>query len=232
MANPLVPRRMTNVLWRAQHYVDFRAGMPDPARDERNARLEHVSARQPTGRDAERPGAGGGGLAPGWGLIGTGAFSASSSISRDGVFTATYRTYVLYVVVDSATSSGGLRLQFRAAAVNTTTGYDWSLDNDYSSSTSDPILDVGANTSSISLGYLANATINGFANVTIVNPGLAKRVICNSQYSYYDAVPPTLLGVLQGGGGQRATTVFDGFRLFPSVGTMTGEYWLFGTRKV
>jgi hypothetical protein len=42
---PLLPQRISNPLWRAKHRVDFRAGMPDPAREERAERQRQLSAR-------------------------------------------------------------------------------------------------------------------------------------------------------------------------------------------
>lgn len=49
----LLPRRQSDPLYRAKHYVDFRAGMPDPAREERVQRLRSLSARPTVGQEAE-----------------------------------------------------------------------------------------------------------------------------------------------------------------------------------
>jgi len=41
-----LPNRTINPLWRVKHYVDFRAGMPDPAREARIARMQQLTQRR------------------------------------------------------------------------------------------------------------------------------------------------------------------------------------------
>lgn len=42
---PMLPNRTINPLWRTRHYVDFRSGMPDPARAARLERMRHLTRR-------------------------------------------------------------------------------------------------------------------------------------------------------------------------------------------
>lgn len=40
-----LPKRMVSPLWRVKMYIEFRAGMPDPARQARRERMRRLSAR-------------------------------------------------------------------------------------------------------------------------------------------------------------------------------------------
>lgn len=41
-----LPRRLISPLWRTQMYIEFRAGMPDPAREARRLRLRQIARRR------------------------------------------------------------------------------------------------------------------------------------------------------------------------------------------
>lgn len=46
MKRLFIPSRTSNPLWRTQHYVDFRVGMPDPAREARLERMRLITRRR------------------------------------------------------------------------------------------------------------------------------------------------------------------------------------------
>lgn len=41
-----LPKRMMSPLWRTKMYIEFRSGMPDPARDARLERLRQIARRR------------------------------------------------------------------------------------------------------------------------------------------------------------------------------------------
>lgn len=41
-----LPKRMVSPLWRTQMYIEFRAGMPDPARNARLERMRQLTRRR------------------------------------------------------------------------------------------------------------------------------------------------------------------------------------------
>lgn len=41
-----LPKRMVSPLWRTQMYIEFRAGMPDPARNARLERMRQLTQRR------------------------------------------------------------------------------------------------------------------------------------------------------------------------------------------
>lgn len=46
MKRLFLPVRTVNPLWRTQRYVDFRSGLPDPAREARLERMRQLTRRQ------------------------------------------------------------------------------------------------------------------------------------------------------------------------------------------
>jgi len=163
-------------------------------------------------------------------LSGETAFSASSSVVLDSVFSATYRNYK--IVVNYETSSTGnvqMRLRTGASSVSTTTYTQQQLLNEVTTVVAERL----ASQTSWRVGILTNGAFNSVFELTIFAPNIATPTvylsnIVNNRSPYNgtgSGQGPLLYNI---GGNQSDSTAFDGFELFPASGTMTGTYSVYG----
>lgn len=227
-----LPRRMTNVLYRANRYVDFRAGMPDPVKEERISRLEHLSARKPSGDAKEKRGAPGGGGGGGALKLLNGSnqvFTTVSSFTLDGIFTASYRNYLLVIEITDTSAAAFVRLQLRVAGVTNITGYDANYAFQSSDdSTTSAKADNQANVASWQMGlYGINAT-NDHAIIwmEVASPQAVNRTLATWRASLFYTT--TAVEYETGSGGHRTVAAYDGFVLSPSSGTFSGTAKVYG----
>jgi hypothetical protein len=152
------------------------------------------------------------------------AFSAVASTTADGVFTSAYTNY--RIVVRYQSTSADLAMQFRAATVDTTSGYNFQrLAGEGASagaaqSTSQSSASVGKDsgafwsmtTIDISGPQLAEATI--YVTNNLRNNG----AYTNPQVQIFY-------------GNQSGSTQFDGIKFLVASGTTTGSYTIYGYSK-
>lgn len=152
------------------------------------------------------------------------AFTTSSSITIDNIFTATYRNYKILVNYTTSTTSGP-RLRMRASGSSTSTA---TYNEQYVQGAAETAsASRGASSTSIFIGPATNGSFNSSMEITFYNPQVATAttvhaVVINSSAAY--TAPQ--IGVF--GGNQTGSTSFDGFELFPSSGTLTGNYTVYG----
>jgi hypothetical protein len=156
---------------------------------------------------------------PGMALIVTQSFTASSAVSVNDCFSATYRNY--YVIVNQTASVGGtLNLRYRVSgADNSTTNY-----------VHQGVYANGATVNADQATSQTQARVGEFGTgeqlftITIAQPFATaatkfRSVNSNSGNTFYDLVT-----------GFTATTSFTGFTITPTAGNITGTVSVYGYR--
>ena len=154
------------------------------------------------------------------------SFSAVSSLTADSVFTSTYTNYRM--IIRYQTSTNELAMQFRAAAVDTATGYNFQRIQ-ANAGTVD-----GVQSTSQTSAYVGHSGSGGFwclttvelSGVQLAEPTVYHGLCTRNNSAYTSPI------ITQYFGNQSASTTFDGIKLLVSSGTMTGSYTIYGYSKV
>jgi len=156
------------------------------------------------------------------------AFTASSLVSADSVFTSTYTNYLVKIIYTTS-STVGLRLKLRASGTATSTNYNYqTLEVVNTTATAGR----SASATSFLISVDTNGDFKSSIDVNIFAPQLAQATNISSfnAVSYRGAY--TTPGILFAGGNQSASTQFDGFQFATdSPGTTTGTYTIYGYSK-
>jgi hypothetical protein len=146
------------------------------------------------------------------------SFTSASAISLNGVFSSLYTTY--RIIVRSQHNSGiyTFNMRMRASGTDSSASYYWSGQYQASNTTSEGG-ENGANVSSYQIGGLDAQ--RGIMSLDVNNP--------------FQAQPTTFASVGWDGtykriyaGGHGVTSAYDGFTLFSSTGTITGNLSVYG----
>ena len=156
------------------------------------------------------------------------AFTASSSVVKDNVFSAAYRNYK--IIINYQTSAGDLKMRLRTggSSLGTSTYNFQEMAASNSSLTAGKTL----NAAQWDINY-GNVNLNGANEFTIYAPFVATETI------FFNAAVRHTTGYNTSGtsvgpiihnfvGNQTGATSFDGFELFPASGTITGTYAVYG----
>jgi hypothetical protein len=153
------------------------------------------------------------------------AFSAVSSVTADDVFTSTYTNYRIVIRYQTSTSAE-LKMQLRAATVDTATGYNYqSLQAD---NTSISGVRAASQTSAFvgkDPGAFTSLTTLELSGPQLAEPTLYQAVNTRSNGAY------TAPWIVQYFGNQSASTAFDGIKFLVASGTTTGSYTIYGYSK-
>jgi hypothetical protein len=146
-------------------------------------------------------------------------FSAVSSVSFNNVFTSTYRNY--YVVADFLGSANdGCRVRLRVSGSdNSTSNYNNQRFNADGSG-----VNAVRGSSSTQWNVMDTTTGGSGGFFVFYNPQTSNKSAL-VMLGYSGGGTPTLSG---NGNFFDATTSFDGFTLFPSTGTITGQIRVYG----
>lgn len=159
-------------------------------------------------------------------LITTQTFSAATSVSVNGCFSATYDNYRLVLNITGASASAGLFMRMRASSAdNTTSNYHSQLV--YGSSASAAAV---KNTSQTTWNVAELNSANTYQGATAEFLGPQKTQVTTvvwtgSQLQSTDYVTSV------GGFFFGLTTQFDGFTIYPASGTITGTLRVYGYRN-
>ena len=152
-------------------------------------------------------------------------FSAVNSVSLNGVFSATYNNYLVIIRSTGSGASDELRMRLRVGgADNTTTAYNFAtlLSNTSASASQGLTQNVFQNV----IRRLGTGT-GGMAQIVMTDPFAASATHFSLTGTQADStVTATLIG-----GIFTSSTSFDGFSLFPSLGTATGTVTVYGYQK-
>lgn len=156
------------------------------------------------------------------GASGKVSFTASTSISLNGIFTSTYDHYKVEIYTTAA-STAVLRVVLRSAGTDATAAnYDYTLL--YANSATPGSATVAANAN-----WTLNASISSTVmkhNLELTNPFLASMTTAiGRSVAYASAVAP-LIGNF--GGGHRLSTSYDGLTFTTSTGSLTGTIRVYG----
>ena len=156
------------------------------------------------------------------GASGKVSFTASTSISLNGIFTSTYDHYKVEIYT-TASSTAVLRVVLRSAGTDATAAnYDYTLL--YANSGT-----PGSSTVAANAYWTLNASISSTMmkhNLELTNPFLASMTTAiGRSVAYASAVAP-LVGNF--GGGHRLSTSYDGLTFTTSTGSLTGTIRVYG----
>ena len=154
------------------------------------------------------------------------SFSASSTVSVNGGFTATYDNYLVVTEFTSSSATGEWYLRLRASGTDATTAYYSAFG--FSSFNADSISGQGTTngTDKISIGY-SNSTLGATASTNVKAPAIARRTL----FEYLSNNPASTGNSRFGGGVHTTATAYDGFTLYPASGTITGTVRVYGLRN-
>ena len=150
-------------------------------------------------------------------------FSAASTVSVNGCFTATYENYRIVLYLSVATGTVLMQMRMRASA-----------SDDSSANYANQNLDVGGTTStatrttaatSMSVAY--TSTSGGWGAIDVFRPQLAAPTYMVSLSGVAVGNP----GVELFSGGHNVSTAYDGFTIYPASSTITGSLAVYGYRK-
>jgi hypothetical protein len=154
------------------------------------------------------------------------SFSGVSSVSLPtSTFTSTYKNYAILITLTSTTGSGGTALSFRLRASgtdNTSANYNWARQFFYSTT-----LGGTANGSDTSfVMFEATAPARGDAFINLFAPQLTERTLFTAA-GFLDQNGNTIIGG-NASGTSTVTTSYDAITFYPSNGTITGRYEVYG----
>jgi hypothetical protein len=162
--------------------------------------------------------------------VASGTFTGATSVSAasiSDIFTSDYDNYRIILKTSNATSSNVL-MQFRDISGNIIGGsaYFTQFVRSYVSNV-DAAAAASTNTALLATHYTAP---NVSTTIDIQSPYIAEQTSwLTNYYSFNSAVPHSLTG--NGGGYHNSSTRFSGIILFPTGGSLSGSYWIYGTRK-
>lgn len=159
-------------------------------------------------------------------LISSTDFSAATSASINGVFTSSYRNYLIKINLDSVSVSGYQNMRLRVSGSDNTTSNYYGSAIYNTSTTATPTGELFSAVGYFKTSYLESTTTDSQIIINMDNPQLAKKTIYSLQHSRNAAGPSVNY---TGTGTFNATTQFDGFTLYPeSGGTITGTIKVYG----
>lgn len=169
--------------------------------------------------------AGGGGGSGGLVLVNSGTFSASSAVSVDSVFDSTFDDYRVLVTLASSGASTVVGMRLRASGTDDSTSGHYDANR----------LVVNVNTVPNENGTdrwqcaLVDSALKSSMAYELSSPNLAEATrILGQGECYYTGIGHTFYAC---NGTQSQATQYDGFTLFPSAGTLTGRWAVYGYAK-
>jgi hypothetical protein len=158
-------------------------------------------------------------------LIAETAFTGASSVSVNNCFTSTYTNYKLILNVTTSSNAVGFRL--RASGTDASANY-YAVEYDmYSHNAAISATAVQQNTTFIFAGSDKTQTMG-----EIFNPQLAQVTGFSWQgIAWEPTTPRAQTTPTNYKGAHNAATAYDGFTIFPTSGTFTGTYALYGYAK-
>ena len=153
--------------------------------------------------------------------LGTVTFSGVSSVSLNGVFTATYSTYRIVSNIEATTGTADIYFRARASGVdNSSANYTFATTRAVFSTAALSVSDSGVGSTSMMIG---KAILNDKTQsiIDIANPFTADPT--NLTYKQI-----AVLYNYSGGGLMTVNTVYDGFTLLPSANTLAGTITVYG----
>lgn len=156
-------------------------------------------------------------------------FTGVSSISLNGVFTSTYDNYrVTLRISATSTSDAFMRNRLRVGGVDNSTANSYYQTSLYSGGSS---ASGNSGTGDNLLAGITNSTYATSASwiYDFVSPALASQTMINAHTFYTLTSGARYLELVDGY--HNATSAFDGFTMYPSTGTITGNIRVYGYKN-
>ena len=155
-------------------------------------------------------------------LINTTSFSAVSNQTINSIFSSTYQNYVVYLQAVCSTTTAIL-FQMRTGSTDANANYQTQR---FIASSTTINGDRNADTTNFNTFYNAVSTINGTA--TFFRPFEAAST---GGVFTWSGTETTNTMILDGAGLHTPATSYDGLRIYPGSGTMTGTIRVYGLRN-
>jgi hypothetical protein len=155
-------------------------------------------------------------------LLAASSPSAAGTVTINNLFSASYQTYKIYFNLVGSTSAG-LSAQLVASGTPAESNYAWQY---FEASGTSTDADRIVSDASFAFGAVRSAGPN-FGTIELSNPFVAAET---SYTSYYQDNVSAAAIQLRSGRNSNATS-YDGLRIFPSTGTMTGSIRIYGVRN-
>ena len=161
--------------------------------------------------------------------IASASFSGVSSVEVDSVFNSTYDSYQLIIRAFGNTSGADLGLQFRYAGPTTMTGdYYGSAVRFNRSGTATSYGSTGTTSYIIADNLQTQATYYDYFSFLITNVGQTSTFAALTGYGLNNSGSETTTLAMCTASTAR---LFTGFRLVPTSGTISGNYYLYGVQN-
>lgn len=147
------------------------------------------------------------------------AIAGSTSVSLNGVFSATYDNYLIVANGFSTAGASGIGFRLRVSGSDATgNNYAWAYDSINGT-------DDGANGQNAWNGFGYGNVLNDQAGCSYVihNPFATKYTVGNGQWNITD-----IIGGWAGGFQHSLNTSYDGFTIFTATHAMTGTIRVYG----
>ena len=151
---------------------------------------------------------------------------SGASTTADGVFTSSYTNY--RIIIRYTTSADALCMQFRAATVDTATGYNFQILEASSTTVS------AARSTAQTKATLGDASAGSFfclCTLEISGVQLAEPTVFIALNERQSGNYTTSTQIQNFYGNQSASTAFDGIKFLVASGTMSGTYAIYGYSK-
>jgi hypothetical protein len=158
-------------------------------------------------------------------LITSDTFTTVSSISINGCFTSTYRSYRI-LIDHSASSAATNTFRLRASSTDATTNYQYGLQAFAATGQ----VDSGNTTTGTDWRIGTTDTTNNFLVMDVNKPQLAARTDTLFLFSGFVSAGATGSGRWLGHGIHTTASAYDGFSYLTASGTITGTIRVYGYR--
>jgi hypothetical protein len=153
--------------------------------------------------------------------VGQVTYSGASSVSLNGVFTSSYRNYKM-VLEHTCSTATDLKLRLRAAGTDNTTANSYVAQ--LAVSTNAAVSGSDSTNNLLTLNNNITTTLINFASNEFFNPQIAAAT---GIFTF--AMNDTNGGYFSMQGATHNQTVsYDGFTIFPTLGTITGTMSVYG----
>jgi hypothetical protein len=158
--------------------------------------------------------------------VGTMTFSASNSETVDGIFSSSYRRYLLtWDLVSTAAAATNVFLQLRKAGSNAVTNYDNTFIFTVRTSAS-PLTAYAGAAADMTIGYAGTLLAAGFMYIS--RPAISGP----TGFVWQGGGNGSSNGIIASGQGSHTTSdTYDGLRIFTGAGVnLTGQAKIYGLR--
>lgn len=159
----------------------------------------------------------------------TTTFTGVTTLSLNGIFSATYDLYEIAYSLTSTSATNGLWARLRVSGTDAT-GSDYTFQEWYGDSSTAGAARV-TSTSVFRIGYNNSSSNGNNGNIQVFNPFAAAYTRIQGTYSYLNGTSTALVGLSVVGNHTLATSYTGITFLLSGAGNMTGTVSVYGYKK-